>query len=194
MQCVARAVERNSTYWLSLKVHSRVETWKKNRGENQLCHEEQLEWEAHIIQYVNFIYGITKVHGNAKEKTPTSLSSQIPLYGPRFVPPTYLNLSKRDSTPVISPTTLYLKPVNIIHPLYFDGLAVCPQCSSSEVMWDGWTTSGHRELHGIQEEETAIGLQLKCKECEKKYSKAKGNTRDGDENRRFCFPTTNPMF
>jgi hypothetical protein len=58
------------------------------------------------------------------------------------------------------------------------------------VIWDGWTTSGHRELHGVQEEETVIGYQLICKPCEAQFSRTKGSSDKGS----FCFATTNPIF
>jgi hypothetical protein len=60
------------------------------------------------------------------------------------------------------------------------------------VRWDGWTTTGHRDVHGMKEEETVLGYQLICRQCEIRYSHAKDNI--GGENRSYCFATTNPTF
>jgi hypothetical protein len=151
----------------------------------------QLEWEAHIVEYVGFLFKLTKHHGNLKQNIPPpSLPKDIPLLGPRFLPPSYLHIQKCHPTPIIEPQTAYLKPFNVVHPFYHSGLEKCPQCDSSDVIWDGWTTSGHRELHGVREEETVIGYQLICKPCEARFSRTKGS---GDKGF-FCFATTNPVF
>ncbi|THH19481.1 hypothetical protein EW146_g1687 [Bondarzewia mesenterica] len=151
----------------------------------------QLEWEAHVVEYVSYIYDATKVHANAKKGTiPPTLVNDIPIYGPRFLPPDYLHLQKRQSVPLIEPVTAYLKPLHIIHPFYYGNLARCPQCHSEDVRWDGWTATGHRELHGIRREEGALGYQLRCKPCEEKHGK---HTRGGEKGH-FCFATTNSTF
>ena len=153
----------------------------------------QLEWEAHVVEYVGFIYRLTKCHGNSKKGTlPPSLPKGIPILGPRFLPPLYLHIRKRQTVPIIRPETAYQKPLNIIHPFYYENFGLCPQCGSTETRWDGWTTTGHREIHGVHEDETALGYQLICKRCESQYSQARGNTSTGEG--AYCFATTNPIF
>jgi hypothetical protein len=98
----------------------------------------------------------------------------------------------RHPTPNIEPEIAYLKPLNIIHPFYHEFLAKCPECDSTEVRWDGWTTAGHRGIHGVREEETALGYQLVCKPCEARFSRAKGSC--GADEGSYCFATTNPLF
>ena len=110
--------------------------------------------------------------------------------GPRFLPPTYTQIRKRNVTPVYQPTTAYLKPLNIIHPVYFDNISQCPKCDSTNTHWDGWTTTGHRDLHGVREEETALGYQLNCKDCESQHRDS--HTKGGKDS--YCFATTNVLF
>ena len=114
----------------------------------------------------------------------------IPLLGPRFVPPTYLHVKKREDNVAIQPETAYLKPLNVIHPFYYPDLGKCPRCDSLDVLWDSWASNGHRDLHGVHEEEMAIGYQLQCKAC--KENKAT-HTQD-DEGGGYCFLTTNQVF
>jgi hypothetical protein len=40
-------------------------------------------------------------------------------------------------------------------------------------------TTGHHKVHGVHEEETALGYQLICRPCESQYLHLKGG--DGDE-------------
>jgi hypothetical protein len=127
---------------------------------------------------VAFIYDETKPR--SKTDLPRSLPSDIPFYGPRFSPPSYAVLQKRQ-TSTIEPESAYIKPVNVIHPFYYPALAKCPECQSLDVKWDGWTGTGSREVHGIKREETALGYQLRCNQCQ---SSAKAH----------CFATTNPIF
>jgi hypothetical protein len=146
------------------------------------------------VEYVNFLFKSTKHHGNSKtDAPPLHLPKDVPLLGPRFIPPSYLHIQKRHPTPTIQPQVAYLKPFNVVHPFYYAGLGKrCPQCDSANVYWDGWTTSGHRDVHGIQEEETVLGLQLLCKECKSRFSHTKDNA--GSEKGQYCFATTNPSF
>jgi hypothetical protein len=178
------------------KVDSRLNAWLKSRGtgtRTQSSSVPQLEWEANIVEYVAFVYKHTKHQRNTKKDGPApSLPKDIPFLGPRFLPPSYLHSQKRYPTPVSQPQTAYLKPLNIIHPFYYDHLNKCPQCNSLDVHWDGWTTSGHRDLHGLCEEETALGYQLICKQCKDKYSGAKEDASGNHGG--FCFATTNPLF
>ena len=38
-------------------------------------------------------------------------------------------------------------------------------CRSTEVTWEGWTSIRACELHGVIEDEVALGLQLYCNTC-----------------------------
>ncbi|KAL6300463.1 hypothetical protein BKA93DRAFT_819423 [Sparassis latifolia] len=102
-----------------MSVEKRWKSWKR-KHETQSQVTGQLEWEAHVVEYV-------------------------PLLGPQFLPPSYEQYKKCNSMPNIVPEIAYLKPVNVIHPFYFPELARCPQCNSDDVKWTGWTTTGHRE-------------------------------------------------
>ena len=124
----------------------------------------QLEWEAQVVEYVSFVWD--KTRPCKKGDVAAKLSSDVPLLGPRFIPPTYLHIQKRSGSYDVGPEVQYLKPVNIIHPFYYPELACCPQCqSSTDVTWEGWTGTGARELHGILQDEVALGLQLRCNTC-----------------------------
>jgi hypothetical protein len=171
-----------------------VKAWVKHRGagtRHQDSSIAQLKWEAQIVEYVSFVYKNTRTHGNSKKDTCSPcLPKDIPILGPRFIPPTYLHEQRRQSSPVVQPQTAYLKPLNIVHPFYYENISRCPQCNSSDIRWDGWTTTGHRMLHGIRGEETALGYQLVCKACEAQYSHTKEHSGEAC----FCFATTNPNF
>jgi hypothetical protein len=162
-----------------------VEVWQNNRT-TQASDPKQLRWEAHIVEYVNFIYKSTKVHGNAAKGTqPPTLAKDVPLLGPHFIPPTYLHLQKRSGAPVIEPDTVYLRPMNIIHPVYYPVLedCTCPVCDSKNVRWDSWNGTGSREVHGVSCEEVALGYQLRCADCYQQQ-----------EPKVYCFATTNHVF
>src|SRR5882757_4764747 len=99
----------------------------------------QLKWEAEVVEYVDTIHGMTKIHGNAKANTvAASLRINIPIIGPFFEPPGYLHLQKRNATPSIEPGSSYLLPITIIHPFFHPGLESCPACGSQNTYWDGW--------------------------------------------------------
>jgi hypothetical protein len=167
-------------------VKDRVNLWKKCRGSHSATSDAQLEWESCVVEYVNFVHGQTRIHGNTnKAAQPKPLPKEIPLLGPRFIPPTYQQIERRHAAPIIEPESAYLKPLHIVHPFYYPRLARCPQCTSVEVIWEGWTTTGSRDVHGVHEDEKALGFQMRCKKCEQ-LGTAKGH--------RFCVATTNPSF
>ncbi|KAF9540595.1 hypothetical protein CPC08DRAFT_650854, partial [Agrocybe pediades] len=153
----------------------------------------QLNWEAHVVEYVDFLHHETAVHGNATSKAVPVLKKDIPLLGPRFLSPSFYHTAKREgSNPEILPDLAYIKPLTIIHPVYFGvfGLSRCPQCQSTEILWDAWTATGARDVHGIRREERAIGYQLHCKMCKEKYGK--GGSQSGQK--KSCFATTSKFF
>lgn len=165
------------------QVKKQVEQWILHR-KKQHSDPKQLEFEAHVVQYVKHIANQTRVHGLATsiaKTAPRPLAKGIPLYGPHFKPPTFLDKAKRSAVPKIEVETAYLKAVTIVHPFYFPQLSKCPRCSSENIKWDGWTTSGHRDVHGLRVEETALGCQLLCQAC----------LQHGGPS---CFATTNPVF
>ncbi|EGO18397.1 hypothetical protein SERLADRAFT_444161 [Serpula lacrymans var. lacrymans S7.9] len=152
----------------------------------------QYEWEAHVVEYVDFVSSATSVHPNSKSgSVPPNLKSSIPFYGPQFTPPTFLQLEKRKHLPNVKPGTAYMKEITIVHPFYFDGLDQCPRCQSLDVKWGGWTSTGHRDIHGIQREEYALGVQLQCKAC-KENNKQRGDPKSGED--MYCFATTSHLF
>ncbi|KAL6303303.1 hypothetical protein BKA93DRAFT_818126 [Sparassis latifolia] len=150
----------------------------------------QLEFEAHIVEYVNFVYEQVKSHGNSKGiATQCTVPRELPIYGPHFLPPTYTEAHQRSATPEVTPDTSYLKPVTVVHPFYYPELTQCPQCDSTDVKWTQWAATGHREVHGIFWEETAIGYQLRCKNCETQAG-MHGHQGGG----MYCFATTSHLF
>jgi len=111
-----------------------------------------------------------------------SLPSNIPFFGPQFLPPLYAVLGKCQ-TSTVKPESAYLKPVNVVHPFYYPMLAKCPECQSLDVKWDGWMGTGSCKVHGVKWEETALGYQLWCNQCQT-FSSGKTH----------CFATTNLLF
>jgi hypothetical protein len=184
--------------YISQQVASRLDSWLKrcnSETRQQATYLPQLEWESHVVEYVTYIWHLTKIHGNSKKDKIPTLPITIPLLGPCFLPPTYLHVQKRHEKAEIMPETAYLKPLNIVHPLYYANLSKCPKCDSLDILWDSWVSAGHRDIHGLHEEETALGYQLCCKACResKGTGAAQGHTGD-DENGGYCFAITNHIF
>jgi hypothetical protein len=173
-----------------MKVQNRVDGWKKAHGAAQSDSHQQLEWASNVVEYVSHVYKATTIRAGAKNgMPPPALSKEVPLLGPRFLPPSYISLRKRNSNADINPTSAYLKPLHIVHPFYYPELARCPQCQSEDVSWQGWTTTGHREVHGVNREETALGYQLSCRDCESRFG-----GHNAVEEGIYCIATTNTMF
>lgn len=177
--------------WLTIfQVAKQSAQWLKSRA-TQKERKEQLEWAAHVVEYVKYVKAATAVHGLSKPGTlPRVLKTNVPILGPRFIPPTYMHLRQRNITPVVEPETTYLKPLTIIHPFYFPSLARCPQCGTEDVRWDDWTATGPRDVHGVRREETALGMQLRCNgTCAIRFQ---GN--NAPEVGVYCIATTNTLF
>lgn len=121
------------------------------------------------------------------------LRAEIPLLGPRFLPPSYLHRNRRKAMADVTPEIAYMKPFTAIHPLYFD-IAKCPRCDATgdDVTWNGWTTTGHCEVHGLEREETTLGYQLRCKRCAMVSDDQKKPSKNGEGT--HCWATTNYMF
>ncbi|KAJ7841192.1 hypothetical protein B0H14DRAFT_2360318, partial [Mycena olivaceomarginata] len=148
----------------------------------------QLEFEANVAEYVSCIYRETRPERTTKTSNtipkPKSLNVLIPIFGPKFVPPSLTDVRHRAGK--IQPEIAYIRPINIIHPFYYPMLARCPHCGSADISWDSWNGTGSREAHGLKREETALGYQLRHENC----TPDEGNS--GTKNRSFA--TTNPVF
>ncbi|KAJ7668743.1 hypothetical protein DFH06DRAFT_1378734 [Mycena polygramma] len=157
----------------------------------------QLEWEANVVEYVNCVHRLTTVNGNSKKTGGApALPKGIPILGPKFIPPGFIDSQKRGQIN-IKPSSLYIRPFNIVHPFYYPDIAICPQCSSKDVTWLGWTGAGSRDVHGLRMEEKALGYQLCCSPCKAKYGKNGtdvGAKNAAGEKLGLTFATTNAMF
>ncbi|KAF9019632.1 hypothetical protein BDZ89DRAFT_1164575 [Hymenopellis radicata] len=168
-------------------VETRVATWKKKDSDN-LASDAQLLFEAECVEYVTRIYNATTAHGNAKgsKAIPPKLPLSVPILGPRFRAPTYLEQYKRNGNAKVVPDVLDLVPLTILHPFYLVNAGVdnCPQCGSTETSWrdGGWTGAGPRDVHGARVEERAVGYQLRCRNCKQNGSA------------HYCFALTNMTF
>jgi hypothetical protein len=98
---------------------------------------------------------------------------------------------------------MYLRPLNVVHPFYYPSLARCPQCCGTNIVWEGWTGTGARDVHGVKLEEAALGCQLRCKDCkemrqENRDSQMAPESDDDSEAEQgavgYCFATTNVSF
>ncbi|KAJ7248984.1 hypothetical protein C8J57DRAFT_991054, partial [Mycena rebaudengoi] len=126
----------------------------------QSRYHPQLEWEANVAEFVLFLHRETRApavpRGSTEISSERALRSGIPIYGPRFLPPslndTRLRWGKNKTE------TTYLRPINIIHPVYYDNLGTCPHCGSTDVKWDSWNAMGSREVHGLRWEETEVPI------------------------------------
>ncbi|OJT04576.1 hypothetical protein TRAPUB_4846 [Trametes pubescens] len=107
------------------------------------------------------------------------------------------NKNRRLVTPEITPDCTYLKPLNVVHPFFYPELSRCPQCDFDKVQWNGWTPTGHREVHGVSYEETAIGVQLRCGECQERHENAvkEGSyLKEAGKEPKYCWATTNTLY
>ncbi|KAJ6497153.1 hypothetical protein C8R47DRAFT_1212691 [Mycena vitilis] len=170
--------------WIT-KVNTRLKKWLEHR-DTQSKYEPQLRWEANVVEYVMFLKNETKPKKTGKNSTsgPQQLKPGIPIYGPKFFPPSLTDTRLRADK--IKPDTAYLRPTNIIHPVYYPTLAKCPECGSTDVSWDGWNATGSREVHGLKREETALGYQLRHEAC--------SGASIGTVIKNRCFATTNQAF
>ena len=79
------------------------------------------------------------------------LAATNPLLGPHFLLPSYYHTMKHETTLKIIPDTAYIKPLTIIHPVYYSsfGLLQCLLCDSKDILWYGWTAMGACDVHGV---------------------------------------------
>ncbi|TCD65447.1 hypothetical protein EIP91_002660 [Steccherinum ochraceum] len=167
-------------------VNNLVTKWTtKRQNSGQAVNKAQLTLVANIVVYVDILVAETSIHGNSKTTaTRRALPYTFPILGPRFVPPDYLHVIKHSPQPQIEVETAYLQTVTIVHPWYFETtLDSCRACGTDNTSWDGgWTTSGPRDVYGLERDEVAMGYQRRCETCKQKQG---GN---------FCHATTNPTF
>ncbi|KAJ7166768.1 hypothetical protein C8R46DRAFT_1351047 [Mycena filopes] len=191
MKACVSGRQKFATDWKA-EVETRVRTGLSGRKEAPQL-RQQLEWEANVVAYVNAVHKLTTVNGNNKSATgPPALPKGIPLLGPKFLPPGFVDVQKRNGTNIND-----IRPLNIVHPFYYPNLEICPQCSSADVKWKGWTGAGSRDVHGIRMEEKALGYQLRCDPCSKKYGQGGtdfGARNPNGEKLESSFATTNAIF
>ena len=148
-----------------IQVQQTLTRWANGRkSKNASEHPDsqaQLEWAAEVVQYVDHVNSLTTICRGAKKSAP-QLRPEVLVFGPLFIPPSYLHVSKRSIVPDIGPETGYLKPLHIVNPFFYPGLVVCPHCDSEDIGWEGWTSTGPCEVHGLFRDETALGVQLEC--------------------------------
>ena len=179
-----------------------MKSWRKHRKKSQSCTTQQLEWNAHILSYVAFLHQKTHIHGNSKSLNPIKeLSPEIPILGPIFDPPGFLQTEKRQMKPITTPNAAYLKSLHVIHPFYYPNLLRCPSCGSASksiVHWEGWTAAGHRGVHGVSRDLLAIGYQLRCDKCKEALRNICGEEDDelesGGGKQSHCIATTSVAF
>ncbi len=100
-------------------------------------------------------------------------------------PPTLHIVSKHCKIPLVL-EAYYCHPVTIVHPIYYP--VHCPNCwkasetpetlsdtaNNQKISPEWWNTNGPHCVHGVDEEEFTLGLQLKCKACEAKWDLTRG--------------------
>ncbi|KAJ7463755.1 hypothetical protein FB451DRAFT_952974, partial [Mycena latifolia] len=82
----------------------------------------QLEWKANVAEYISVLHRETNL---AAKK---ALKSSFPIYRPRSIPPSCNDYRPRSSgaSAKIKPEIAYLRPINIIHPVFYPRLAKNP--------------------------------------------------------------------
>ncbi|KAI1788923.1 hypothetical protein LXA43DRAFT_843469, partial [Ganoderma leucocontextum] len=122
------------------------------------------------------------------------LNPRIPYYGSKFYPPTYISEKLRKVSPNVTPELSYLKPVTVLHPALIEELNFCPRCNAtgSDLSWNGWTTSGPRDVHGVSSEEQVIGVQMRCNRC--KAARGKADADDDNKDPSYCWGTASSQF
>ncbi len=123
---------------------------------------------------------------------PSALDDYIMAAGPVFNPPTYAQELMRNPTASVTPETGCLKSVHIVSPDYYPQLKRCLQCGATgnSLTWNGWNPTGPCEVHGLRCEEMAIGVQLRCKDCEAVHQQQVKEGLPKNERWQYCFCTT----
>ncbi|TFY74060.1 hypothetical protein EWM64_g9952, partial [Hericium alpestre] len=199
--CTPDEREKFDAAW-DKSVADRISTWTSNgnkSADNDVA-KAQIAWSAEVVAYVAFLFSQAKANTGCSQSTrqPPFLKLSVPVLGPRFIPPSFRHIERRSEFPDIDPEAAYLQPLSIVHPFYFPSLSTCPQCRGHNIRWDGWTSTGPRNIvYGIRRPELALGYQLRCKDCKKKRSQLSGGvTKRGKKKQALSYScaTTNPIF
>ncbi|KAI0694288.1 hypothetical protein BC835DRAFT_1274749 [Cytidiella melzeri] len=173
--------------------------WTTVRQGHQSLRQDQLEWEAHVVKYVNYMSCSKSAvkTGQPKKGAAFRVLSSLPVWGPVFNPPTFSDVLRRDPHALVNkktgrleeikPTQAYLRRLTVVHPFYFPQLRRCPWNRSHNISGDGWQSSGSREVHDMSQEETAIGYQIRCNDCKDEVD------RNG-KSLTYCFALTNSEY
>ena len=162
-------------------------SWKKAR-KTQSTYEPQLRYNAECMAYTDTLW--EKVRPLSPGEEYHTLSPDWPFHGPRFPAPTFTHYQWRQVASECNPKWSYIKTVIILHQVFFPFLMCCPNCCGCDVQPNGWTATGHREVHGLQDEECVLGVQFQCVDCFVK----RGNGGPGESDEKYCFSMTNPEF
>ena len=159
------------------QVNDRVTQWEKIRAGHQDCNKFELTWVSHVVEYLHrlpdHLVGLDK-----------RLPEGMQLHGPTFKPPSLdEHLLHGDE---LKPEDMYIRPVTVLHPLYFPDLKMCPRDRSHKPQWDGFTTSGPRTVYGVNAPELALGYQIRCRQCS--AHDLKGGAQQ------TCFGTASPQY
>lgn len=156
----------------ALQVDNYVKMWENTNDSVQV--RQQHEFTAAILVYVDYLYSLTRVHANSTKIRKEHIPDDIPVLGPRFLPPSPVLTAKyRSGVRNLSTAGFYLKAVTVVHPFY-DSLAEdvgCPTCKNNgtvpSISWKSWARAGPRIVQGIDNTEFAIGYVMSCKTCTK---------------------------
>ncbi|TFY76752.1 hypothetical protein EWM64_g7260 [Hericium alpestre] len=184
-----------NTEWSKL-VSKHRKTWGEcNAHADEKISQAQFEWVGEVLAYIAFLFKKTRLHGNAgADKKPPSLKLRVPILGPCFVPPGYLQLEKWSGLPKIMLETAYLQPINVVHPFYSPRLNRCPRYRGSNIWWYGWTSTGLRLVYGMRRSEWAIGYQLRCKDCKKEREELFPSVDEEEDVVHYSWVMTNAQF
>lgn len=143
-----------------VEVQKRVGSWV---SVDSSLFKHQMEFASQVCQYVKFMFSKGLTNGRC--------DPNLPFYGPRFLPPspTFLHRNPVSSSQIL-PNDFYLKPVTVVHELYWPSLLQCPNCVKAKreqprLERQGFSSDGPRTVHGIKEEEYVIGSKIRCQTC-----------------------------
>jgi hypothetical protein len=156
------------------------------------------------VAYVNFLSDNIGSSSKSKGSSTNLLPLNIPIYGPRFIPTPPLQFSFRSNAASIRPDHFHLKPITIMHPLYQllpSSVVACPGCrdrsTKPNLKMKGWASDGPRLVHGLKEEEFALGYKLRCDTCQalnQQKSADKQAKEKDDDSSPASFHTTSPHY
>lgn len=182
------------TYATSRQHNQRVKAFEKAATVSPIP-RFQLEWMVSVCQYVEHISQYA-----TEGKAPTTPPHTVPILGPKFLPPSIDSPFLASDTKPVAPEVYYRKALTVIHPLYHPSLRQCPVCkkegvTSTKLTAEGWATGGPRHVHGIADEEYAIGYVLSCARCQGiRNEQNQANTIPAKDRRPAKFTLSNAEF